>query len=129
MSQLSDDRQKRLLEQLPTGRGIDGVYMKPWGEPPPPYVVTETKFRTGGKATPSDLSMTKAGKQMSGPWIRARIVDAVDDEAKADAILRGYDSWLMVVDESGKVVDITKLDAKGNALLDAAGQPVKVPVN
>jgi hypothetical protein len=129
-SELSADRQMRLLEQQPTGRGIDGVYMKPWGEPPPPYVVTETKFRTGGKFDAKDLPTTKSGKQMSGPWIDSRLADAVGDQTKARSILKAdYESWLMVVDESGRVVDITKLDTYGNALLDASGNPVKVPLN
>lgn len=129
-SELPEDRQKRLLEQLPTGRGIDGVYHKPPGEPPPPYVVTETKFRTGGNFSPSRLPMTKgSGKQMSGPWILDRLDDAVGDTTALTMREEGFESWLMVVDESGNVVDITKLDVKGNALLDTAGQPLKVPVN
>jgi hypothetical protein len=134
-SELSADRQMRLLEQQPTGRGIDGVYMKPWGEPPPPYVVTETKFRTGGKFDAKGLPTTKgskgypSAKQMSGPWIWDRLEDAVGDKTMLLMREEGFESWLMVVDESGKVVDIAKLDVKGNALLDATGQPIKVPVN
>lgn len=130
-SMLSEKRQMRLLEQQPTGRGIDGVYRKLDGEPPPPYVVTETKFRTGGKATPSDLSMTKSsGKQMSDGWIRPRIAKATDNDATADMIKdEGYEAWLMVVDENGKVTSITKLDESGEALQDAAGKAVTVPVN
>lgn len=130
-SELSANRQMRLLEQQPTGRGIDGVYRKPPGEPPPPYVVTETKFRTGGNATPSDLSMTKgSGKQMSANWITGRLSDAVGNKKKADMIVEeGYESWLMVVDENGRVISITKLDENANALLDAAGKPVTVHVN
>jgi hypothetical protein len=55
---------------------------------------------------------------------------AAGDETKAENIINkeGYEVWLMVVDESGKVVDITKLDEFGNALLKA-GKPVKIPVN
>jgi hypothetical protein len=129
-SMLSEDRQMRLLEEKPTGRGIDGVYGKPDGEPPPPYVVTETKFRTGGDFSPSRLPMTNSGKQMSDGWIRPRIGKAVGDDEVADMIKdEGYEAWLMVVDENGKVTSITKLDEKGNALLDGAGKPVTVPVN
>ncbi|WP_051376799.1 hypothetical protein [Burkholderia sp. WSM2232] len=129
-SELSESRQMRLLEQQPTGRGIDGVYRKPPGEPPPPYVVTETKFRTGGKFTPDQLPITKSsGKQMSGPWISDRLEDAVGDETMLLIREEGYESWLMVVDDFGKVADITKLDVRGDALLNAAGHPVKVPVN
>ncbi len=129
-SELSADRQMRLLEQQPMGRGIDGVYMKPWGEPPPPYVVTETKFRTGGDFSPSQLPMTKSsGKQMSARWIGDRLGDAVG-QIKARTILKAkYESWLMVVDETGAVVDITKLDSKGNALLDNTDKPIKVPLD
>ena len=129
-SELSADRQMRLLEEKPTGRGIDGVYRKPPGEPPPPYVVTETKFRTGGDFSPNQLPMTKgSGKQMSGPWILDRLEDAVGDRTMLLMREEGFESWLMVVDESGKVVDIAKLDGKGNALLDTAGRPIKVAVN
>jgi len=128
---LSEERQMRLLEEKSTGRGIDGVYRKPDGAPPPPYVVTETKFRTGGEFSPSQLSMTKgSGKQMSGPWIDSRLADAVGGQAKARTILKAdYESWLMVVDENGRVVDITKLDTYGNALRDTAGNPTKVPLD
>ncbi|WP_321889176.1 hypothetical protein [Paraburkholderia bannensis] len=129
-SELLADRQMRLLEQQPTGRGIDGVYRKPPGEPPPPYVVTETKFRTGGDFRPSQLPMTNSGKQMSDGWIRPRIGKAVGDDEVADVIKdEGYEAWLMVVDENGKVTSIAKLDEKGNALLDSAGKPVTVPAN
>ncbi|MFM2467301.1 hypothetical protein P0D87_26890 [Paraburkholderia sp. RL17-368-BIF-A] len=128
-SELSADRQMRLLEEKPTGRGIDGVYRN--NEPPPPYVITETKFRTGGNFSPSQLPMTKgSGKQMSSEWITDRLTQAVGDDEKADMIIdEGYEAWLMVVDENGKVTSITNLDENANALLDAAGQPVTVAVN
>ncbi|WP_146757901.1 hypothetical protein [Paraburkholderia unamae] len=75
--------------------------------------------------------MTKSSdKQMSDGWIRPRIGRAVGDDATADMIKdEGYEAWLMVVDENGKVTSITRLDEKGNALLDATGKPVTVPVN
>lgn len=132
---LKDRQPPRSLEDLPIGRGIDGVYKKPPGEPPPPYVITETKYRTGGKFTDKDLKPTKgsdgypSSKQMSEDWITPRLPDAVSMEEAAAIRKADYESWLMVVDESGTVVDITKLDAKGNARLDAAGHPVKIPVN
>ncbi|MGF6673263.1 hypothetical protein OKW44_001115 [Paraburkholderia sp. WSM4174] len=132
-SELSADRQMRLLDQQPMGRGIDGVYRKPPGEPPPPYVVTETKFRTGGNFDANDLPTTRGSKgypsarQMSDDWIIPRLDKAVGEE-NAEIIDRmGYERWLMVVDESGAVVDITKLDESGNALLGANKQPVKIP--
>jgi len=115
-SELSANRQMRLLEQQPTGRGIDGVYMKPWSEPPPPYVVTETKFRTGGKFEAKNLPNTRSGKQMSDDWVEDRLVDAVGRKTAADISKAGYDKWLMVVDESGTVVDIAKLDSNANAI-------------
>jgi hypothetical protein len=74
--------------------------------------------------------MTNSGRQMSDGWIRPRIGKAVGDDEVADMIKdEGYEAWLMVVDENGKVTSITKLDEKGNALLDGAGKPVTVPVN
>ncbi|MDO4431156.1 MAG: hypothetical protein Q4B95_07700, partial [Lonepinella koalarum] len=78
-SVLSPERQKRLLEGKPTERGIDGVYANP--KPPPPYIITETKFRTnageyidnGGSLVKANkvedlLGSTKDGKQMSDRW-------------------------------------------------------------
>ncbi|MDR5754497.1 MULTISPECIES: hypothetical protein [unclassified Caballeronia] len=131
-SELSADRQMRLLEQQPTGRGIDGVYMN--GKPPPPYVITETKFRTGGNFDADDLRRTRgskgypAAKQMSDDWIVPRLRQAVGEE-KARAITKtDYERWLMVVDESGEVTGITKLDENAAALLGANGKPVTVPV-
>ncbi|MBW0449007.1 hypothetical protein EN871_12885 [bacterium M00.F.Ca.ET.228.01.1.1] len=121
-SELWENRQMRLLEQQPTGRGIDGVYRKPPGEPPPPYVVTETKFRTGGKFDAKDLPTTKGSngypraKQGSSGWVGPRIADAVDRKTALTINKTGYDFWLIVVDESGMVVDITKLDSNANEI-------------
>ncbi|MDR5754495.1 MULTISPECIES: hypothetical protein [unclassified Caballeronia] len=131
-SELSADRQMRLLEQQPTGRGIDGVYRKPPKSDPPPYVVTETKFRADGKV--KGLPTTKgskgypSAKQMSTRWITDRLPDAVGQVQARNILKEKYESWLMVVDETGAVVDITKLDKAGNALLDDAGKPIKVSV-
>ena len=126
-SELSANRQMRLLEQQPTGRGIDGVYRN--NEPPPPYVITETKFRTGGNFSPSQLPMTKgSGKQMSDGWIGPRLDDAVGEEKASMIDTAGYERWLMVVDESGEVTSITKLDENAAALLDADGKPATVSV-
>lgn len=42
---LSSTRGPRSMDMKPTGRGIDGVYKN--ANPPPPYIITETKYRTG----------------------------------------------------------------------------------
>ncbi len=59
------------LEDKPRGRGIDGIYEN--ANPPPAYIVTETKYRTGagantryidgdGTETTELLSTTKGSK-------------------------------------------------------------------
>ena len=121
---LPEHRQVRSLSDKPRGRGIDGIYKNT--EPPPPYVVTETKFRTaGGEYIDGDgskstqlLSMTKgSGKQMSNKWIEDRLPSEITNQKLlADIREQGYDSWLMVVDESGEVIQITKLDGYANAI-------------
>ena len=116
----------RDLRVKPRGRGIDGVYKN--SNPPPPYVVLETKFRTGsgskmqyidgdGNATSELLSKTNDGtKQMSEKWIKDRLENTVDKKTQVDMEKKTYDSWLAVVDESGEVVSITKLDDKANVI-------------
>ena len=119
------------LEDKPRGRGIDGIYENAY--PPPAYIVTETKYRTGagantryidgdGTETTELLSTTKgskaghpAAKQMSDDWIKPRLIDELGAR-KAIQIEKGkYDRWLMIVDESGKVVSINRLDEAANA--------------
>lgn len=121
---LPEHRRVRSLNDKPKGRGIDGIYKNT--NPPPPYVVTETKFRTaGGEYIDADgtkstklLSMTKgSGKQMSGEWIEDRLPKEITDKKiLKDIENEGYDAWLMIVDESGKVIQITKLDKFANAV-------------
>lgn len=121
---LPEHRRVRSLNDKPRGRGIDGIYKNT--NPPPPYVVTETKFRTaGGEYIDGDgtkstqlLSMTKgSGKQMSGQWIDKRLPDEITDKKiLKDLKNEGYEAWLMIVDESGKVIQITKLDKSSNAV-------------
>lgn len=121
---LPEHRRVRSLNDKPRGRGIDGIYKNT--NPPPPYVVTETKFRTaGGEYIDGDgtkstqlLSMTKgSGKQMSGQWIDKRLPDEITDKKiLKDLKNEGYEAWLMIVDESGKVIQITKLDKSANAV-------------
>lgn len=110
----------RSMEDIPIGRGIDGVYKN--GHPPPPYIITETKYRTGGNFDAKRLPTTKgspghaSAKQMSKEWITDRLTAAVGRETERKIVKAGYEQWLMVVDETGKVVDITKLNAKANAI-------------
>ena len=119
------------LEDKPRGRGIDGIYENAY--PPPAYIVTETKYRTGagantryidgdGTETTELLCTTKGSKgyrpakQMSDEWIKPRLREEVGGEME-EAILDGkYDRWLMIVDESGKVISITRLDSGANAI-------------
>ncbi|BFM48448.1 hypothetical protein [Marinomonas sp. THO17] len=112
----------------PRGRGIDGIYENT--NPPPPYVITETKYRTAsGKYIDSDgvakdtvLSKTKGSsglpgaKQMNDGWIKPRIKDELGSRKARDIIESGYERWLMIVDNSGEVVNITKLDASAKSI-------------
>ena len=126
---LPEDRQVRKMTDKPRGRGIDGIYKN--SEPPPPYVVTETKYRTeAGKYIDGDgiakdtmlLSTTKgskgykSAKQMSDRWIDPRLEDELSLEQIEVLSDEGYERWLMIVDNSGKVVNITTLDKKAKAI-------------
>ncbi len=117
---LPDNRRVRSLEDAPKGRGIDGIYGNP--NPPPPYIVTETKFRTAvGEYVDSDGTLTRAknvegllgntkdGKQMSNRWIKNRLEKEIGD-AQARKVEQSYESWLMIVGPDGKVETIYKLD-------------------
>ncbi|GLQ74351.1 hypothetical protein GCM10007932_37120 [Vibrio penaeicida] len=124
---LPEARQVRSLEDVPRGRGIDGIYLKT--DPPPLYVITETKFRldsgkyidSDGIARSSVLPTTRgsegypAAKQMSDAWIHPRIPDEIGDDGAYDVMTNGYERWLMLVDESGEVVNISKLNHLGNS--------------
>ncbi|OSI13730.1 hypothetical protein BV914_11635, partial [Neisseria dumasiana] len=105
---------------------IDGVYSNP--KPPPPYVVTETKFRTAaGEYADSDGSLSKAkkvedllgktrhGKQMGEEWIKNRLPDEIGD-IKAKKVGQNYESWLMIVGPEGEVVEIYKLDKNAKVI-------------
>jgi PAS domain-containing protein len=125
---LPEDRQIRKMTDTPRGRGIDGIYENT--NPPPPYVVTETKYRTAsgkyidddGIAKDTVLSTTKgspgmpAAKQMSDDWIKPRIKDELGSRGARDIVESGYERWLMIVDSSGKVVNITKLDSAAKSI-------------
>ncbi len=62
--------------------------------------------------------MTKgSGKQMSNLWIERRLPDEVaDKKLLADIRKQKYESWLMIVDESGEVIQITKLNKNADAI-------------
>lgn len=124
---LPEDRQVRSLADRPRGRGIDGVYEN--RNPPPPYVVTETKFRTtgpdgksryvDGDGSVSDrlLPMTKgSGRQMSDEWVSDRLPNTLDEELVIQMDQMSYEKWLMMVDESGQVIGISKLDSAANVI-------------
>ncbi|UTZ22434.1 hypothetical protein [Vibrio campbellii] len=132
---LPEDRQVRKMTDKPRGRGIDGIYKNPkHPNPPPPYVVTETKFRTeAGKYIDDDgiakdtmLSTTKGSKvngmsyppakQMSDDWIEPRMKDELTRGELTNISMEGYERWLLIVDDSGKVINITKLDEKAKAI-------------
>ncbi|MEH8069922.1 hypothetical protein P9107_12460, partial [Gallibacterium anatis] len=60
------------------------------------------------------LGSTKEGKQMSDDWIKNRLLSAVGDPFIAkDINTKGYDKWLMIVDDNGKVVEIYKIGSSG----------------
>ena len=117
---LSSSRGPRSMDMMPTGRGIDGVYKN--ANPPPPYIITETKYRTGGEFPASKLPTTKgsagypSAKQMSDEWIDPRLKDVVDKQTLLNIRRDGYERWLLVVDESGNVTSITRLDENANAI-------------
>ncbi|TOM44814.1 hypothetical protein CGH76_24770, partial [Vibrio parahaemolyticus] len=120
---LPEDRQVRKMTDKPRGRGIDGIYQNT--NPPPPYVVTETKYRTevgkyiddDGIAKDTMLSTTKGSKvngmsypptkQMSDGWIEPRLIDELGLEGAEDILDMDFERWLMIVDDSGKVINIT----------------------
>lgn len=117
---LSSSRGPRSMGMKPIGRGIDGVYKN--ANPPPPYIITETKYRTGGEFAASKLPTTKgsagypSAKQMSDEWIAPRLADAVGRKEAGAIRNSDYERWLMVVDENGKVTSITRLDENANVI-------------
>ncbi|MDK9431586.1 hypothetical protein QP016_12765, partial [Gallibacterium anatis] len=92
-----------------------------------PYIITETKFRTkAGEYIDGDgrlskakkvedlLGSTKEGKQMSDDWIRQRLNTALsNDEVALDVKDKGYDKWLMIVNDNGQVVEIYQIVSSG----------------
>ncbi|MDK9431561.1 hypothetical protein QP016_12635, partial [Gallibacterium anatis] len=92
-----------------------------------PYIITETKFRTkAGEYIDGDgrlsktkkvedlLGSTKDGKQMSDSWIENRLKEAINNPViERDISIQGYDKWLMIVDDNGKVVEIYQIASSG----------------
>ncbi|MNE36798.1 hypothetical protein D3C80_1306260 [compost metagenome] len=119
---LSAARGPRSLQMKPTGRGLDGVYRN--AHPPPPFIITETKYRTGGAFSPGSLSVTKGSKgfpsarQMSDAWIRPRLSESLGKEQAMNIRSAGYERWLITVDEKGAVTQIVKLDGHARAIGD-----------
>jgi hypothetical protein len=115
---------------------LDGVYKN--AHPPKDYIITEAKYRKSGEFSAGNLPTTKgstrfekqdtaegsrkvsarypAAKQMSDKWIKQRLEDSVGEEI--DKMLGNYERWVLVVDDSGKVVKTIKLDEFGNAIQD-----------
>ena len=124
---LPEGRYARSLEDMPKGRGLDGVYENPRHLQPPKYTITETKYREGGRYIDSDgsasdsaLSMTKnSGRQMSSTWIQSNLIREFQGNSQfllRDIQKEGYISLLMIVDETGKVVAISKLNSAGRTI-------------
>ncbi|MNZ48808.1 hypothetical protein D3C78_665610 [compost metagenome] len=54
---------------------------------------------------------------MSNKWIEDRLPSEIaDKKVLADIRKQRYESWLMIVDESGKVIQITKLNKNADAI-------------
>jgi len=121
---MPEDRIKRSLNDTPNGRGIDGVYQN--ANPPPPYVITETKYRseTGlyidsdGSSSEVLLSTTKDGaKQMSDKWIQRNLADDLKNRELTEKIKKSdYARWLILVGPEGKIEQITSLDGAAKAI-------------
>lgn len=118
---LPEGRYVRSLEDIPKGRGIDGVYEN--ALPPPKYIITETKYRTSsGKYIDKDgsisgtvLGKAEYGKQMGYDWVRynSRAEFGNDSPITQGVIKRDYLGILMLVDESGKIVAANKVMDNG----------------
>ena len=79
----------------PKPQGIDGVYENT--KPPPKWVVAEAKYGESG------YGKTASGKQMSKPWVEARLDHAVGKKLADQIRKEGFERWELRVDVSGKV--------------------------
>ena len=103
-------------------QGIDGVFFNPNGHPP--YIITESKFRTNVPISMSDSStglstLADGTRQMSEAWIEGidanRLAKAVGVDVADEIIMNGYASWLVNIDPIGTVT-IWQLDSLGRKL-------------
>lgn len=94
---------------IPTHKGIDGVYYKVDGRPP--YIIAEAKYGT------SKLGKTLDGKQMSDSWINGsgRLEDAVGKDVADDILLEGYERRLVHIEVDGKIIS-KLIDSLGNII-------------
>lgn len=98
---------------VPTHKGIDGVYYNPEGNPP--YIIGEAKY--GG----STLSTLADGTpQMSVEWIEGgkgtpRLELSVGKDIADDILIEGYDSVLVNIDTDGNVITYI-LDGNGKII-------------
>lgn len=101
----------------PLGPGIDGVWKNT--NPPPDYVISETKYGTSKLTTLDDGT-----KQMSDDWVEGRLDKAVGPStarAIRDADENGLvEKWLLHVDENGNVTK-SLLDKNGNVIPPLTG--------
>lgn len=112
-TRISNDMVTKLNDD--THRGIDGVYYNPDGHPP--YIIADAKYNT------AQLEQTQDGKQMSEPWIDARLDAAVGKE-RADDIRESildndvgcYVIRVGIGDNVNAPVAFEKLDATANTV-------------
>jgi hypothetical protein len=134
---LPEDRQVRKMTDKPRGRGVDGIYQN--SNPPPPYVITETKYRTqAGKYIDDDglakdqmLSATTgstvggiefpASKQMDDTWIQPRVINELGLEEAENVLDSNYERWLIIVDDSGGIINITNLNEAASSINNRVG--------
>jgi hypothetical protein len=109
MDKLGHKKLNGALTQIgdsPIGNGLDGVWKG--ANPPPAYIITETKFGS------SDLGDTKDGVQMSNNWIRKRLPkactkkDALAVRKEMDKAKPSVEKWIIHVDDAG-VKNVEKL--------------------
>jgi hypothetical protein len=75
--------ESEFLRLLYGQHGIDGLFLH--ATPPPKYFIAEMKYHK------STYGWTKDGKQMSDPWIRAKLKKQVSPKLLKDILLNGYE--------------------------------------
>ena len=86
------------LKQTTRHTGIDAVYE--FLNPPPKYVVVESKF---GSATLNRKATKSGGSQMTKAWIRYDLYNLADKKVRRDIMDGGYESVLSKVSQHGEV--------------------------